>query len=629
MFLIVFRKLYLTLFFAFFFVFLHIAIGKNDRHKYKGGNYPIISHLKPDTQNSHLAWVYWSFDRSPLAYDRFELYNCIHNKTYEESRSVPNTELLAEVPNTQFESVIKNMPETKRPCIIVCAILRERLVSCSKKFACFNTKYSIPTGSMRLMHPSIAPIMVKAKREFNTLKISWDFPFPDLKDSFFLIDINYGSDRSYQSIDKMLHITEVVQRLDSRANIHLDGSQIEAEKFAFVKVCSIERVNHRERKNCSEQLVLPLSEIEEDLEEDMAVEITGIRSHIHSANVILGEELENRKTSELSVMCVADHETERISGTSARVLEWRTSNMRGNILNLEGLNPATRYKCSIQAKPLSNSMAYTIYAKKEFRFRTKSIKIENPTVPTISGSQYALEGETVIHPFSIQLEPTEPQVEISSYLLVAWPQHTTLPTQFDSSSVTTLTEASNEEGPVPFTQEILSPDLLPIEYMFDFVVDKKAYKHNECYYFLLAAVPFETNNTYPFSTSNTCITFSYADSKVTGMSGNIKKIGLVSVILITLGMLITMLVIMVFVTWKLRIWLRQSEDINDEDKDGKGVVLGMWDKVTGKTKYREDEMREVLINSSKDKSGFLAESETSEHEIGPIINQEYNEFSSD
>ena len=613
---------------GFFFVLLHIAISRKDRLNYQGGNYPIISHLRPDTQNSHLAWVYWSFDRSPLAYERFELYKCIHNETFKGIHSVPNTELLAEVPNAQFEAIIKNMPETKKPCVIVCAILREGLASCSKQFACFNTKYSIPSGSMRLMHSYIAPIMVKAKRDFNTLKISWDFPFPEMKNSFFLIDINYGSDQSYQSIDKMLHLTEVVQRLDSRVDIRLDGSQIEAEKFAFVKVCSIERVNHRDRKNCSEQLVLPLSEIEEDLEEDMAVEITGIEAHIHSANVILGEPLENRKTSELSVMCIADHETERISGTSARVLEWRTSNMRGNILNLESLNPATRYKCSIQARPLLDSMAYTIYAKKEFRFRTKSIEIENPSVPVISGSQYVLEGMTIVHPFSIRLEPTEPEVEISSYLLVAWPQHTTLPTQFDNNSASTLTQASNKEKSVPFTQEILSPDLLPIEYMFDFAVNKNAYKQDECYYFLLAAVPFETNSSYPFSTSNTCIKFSYTE-KVAVMNSRIKKIGLIFVILITVGMLVTVLVIMVFVTWKLRIWLKQSGDSIDDDRDGLDLVLNMWDKVRGKTEYREDDVREVLVSKSNDNSGFIAESDTSTHEIGPIINQEYNEFSSD
>ena len=617
-------KLHSTLIFTFFFVLLHFANSWGNRHKYKRGNYPIISHLRPDTQNSHLAFVSWSFDRSPLAYDRFELYNCIHNISHEESHSIPNTELLAEVPNTQMEAMIKNMPETNTPCIIVCAVIKVHFVSCSKKFACVNTKYTIPTGSMRLVHPNIAPILVKAKREFNKIRISWNYPFPNIKNSFFLIDINFASDRSFGTIDRMLHMTEVVQIMDLNAKIRLDASQIETEKFAFIKVCSMERVNHRERKNCSDPLVIPLSEVEEDLEEDMAVEITGVRTHLHSASIILGEELEHRNTSELSVVCLADHRSER---TNARVLEWRTSNMRGNILNLEGLHPATHYKCSIQAKPSTNSIAYTIYAKNEFIFRTKTMKIENPSPPLISGSQYTLEGNTIINPFSIQLQPTEPQAEINSYLLVAWPQHTSLPTQFDSHSVNTLANASDSREAVPFTQEVLSPDMLPIEYMFDFVVNKKAYKQNECYYFLLAAVPFATNSTYPFSASNACVAFSYTEGKISGMSGMMKKIGLVSVVLITVGFLVSVLVIMVFVAWKLRLLLSQQKHPKDDEKDGLDLVFDIWDKVRGR-RQNGDDTREVFISKANN-SGFLADTEISDHEIGPIINQEYTEFSSD
>ena len=617
-----------------FLLFSFCSVQANGQRKHRFGhlhdNFPIISHLRPDTQNSHLAWVYWTFNRSPKTYERFELYDCYYNETYQETNTVPNAEILARVPTTHFEAIIKNMPETKRPCVIVCAILKENLASCSKKFACFNTKYTIPTGSMRSMTPRVAPIMVKAGREFDHLQISWRFPFSNAKISSFLIDINYGSDMSYQSIDEMLRITEIVQSTDTRVDIRLDPSQIDTEKFVFIKVCSVMRMRHREHKNCSDQIVVPLSEVEEYLQEDMAVEITGTRAHIHSANVMLGEAMENRNTSELSVMCVADHETDRVQGMSPRVLEWRTSNMRGNILNLEGLNPGTGYRCSIQAKPLADSLVFTIYAKRDFTFRTKSIHIERPPTPVLSGSQYSLEGNQILHPFSVQLEPTTPQVEIRYYILVAWPESVKIPEKINKASLASVSETG--EKTVPFIQEILKPDTLPLEYMFDFVVNKKAYKQGECYYFILAVVPFEANDTQPFSTSNRCIKFSYTEAKATGMSERMKKLGLVSIALVTAAMLVCVLMVMVCVVWKLRVWMEQSNNESGLENGGElDKVLSLWDKVRGKGQYRKEDVKEVSLNEPKVRKVFLADSDTcaSTPEKAPLISQANNDYYSD
>ncbi|KAI6654089.1 hypothetical protein LOD99_2935 [Oopsacas minuta] len=544
------------------------------------------------------------------------------------SNTLPDTDRLAKVPNGKFETVLKNMPETKRPCIIVCAIFRDWLVSCSKKFACFNSKYTIPAGSMRLTIPNIAPLMLRVRRDFDRLLVSWEFPY-SVPITSYQIDLNYGSSQSFESINELLHTTDIVQRSETSMNIRLDGYKTEAEKYVFVSVCSIRLINHRENRNCSITLVLPLSEVEEDLEENMAIEITGIRAHMYSASIILSEPLENRNTFELHVMCLADHETVRAVGTSPRVLEWRTANMLGNILNLESLNPTTTYRCAIHAKPMENSIAYTIFADKEFSFRTNSIQIDNPPTPVISGSQYELQGNKVVQPFSINLQHTSPQAEVSSYLLVAWPQNTNLPTQFDNNRVSTMSEDVSIGKSIPFIQEILPSEMLPIEYIFDFTVNKKAYKQDECYYFIIAAVPFETSTTFPFSTSNKCIKFIYSEGITSSLSSGImKRVVLTSVILIVFGLILTILVIMVLVTWKMRPWISDSKEGNiekDEKKDGLDRKLTLWEKVTGKGQYRED-VRETLIK--KPKVEFMIDSESLPNNP-PLISWESIEFSSD
>ena len=594
---------------------LHIS--GNYGYRNRGDNFPIISHLRPDTQNSHLAWVSWSFERSPKAYTRFELYECNHNSTYADSNSIPDTERLAVIPNNEFEAVIRNMPETNRPCVIVCAIMREWLASCSIKFACFNTKYTIPSGSMRSMIPSIAPLMVRARRNFDRLRVTWDFPFQNIKVSSFQIELNYGTDQSYQSIDDMLRSTEIVQHTDYSVNLRLDGSQIESERFAFVKVCSVAKLQHKEDKNCSVLLVLPLSEIEEDLEEDTSVQITTIRSHIRSASIMLSEPLEARKTFELHVMCIADHL--RSDDNRAGVMEWRTDNIFGNTISLEGLDPATQYRCNMMAKPNSNSIAYTIYARKEFKFRTKSVRIETPPIPVTHGTQYTLQGDIVTHPFSVQLAPTSPQVEVSSYLLVAWPQHKSLPTRFDEDTASTYPEDNTITQSIPFIQETMSPDKLPLEYIFDFVVNKQAYREGECYYFILVAVPFETSSTYPFSISQDCIQFNYNQGAPTGMSMNVKAVGLTTLLVICVCMILPVILLLFLLVCKMR--TRQKEF----KEDGSDVID---ENIVNSKKQKQ----EVKLKESSVKKHILkiaTDSDSSTTDNVPLINRKLRDVSSD
>ena len=599
------------------FLCMILHISGTYEYRNRGDNFPIISHLRPDTQNSHLAWMSWSFERSPKAYTRFELYECNPNSTYADSNSVPNTERLAVVPNNEFEAVIRNMPETKRPCVIVCAIMREWLASCSIKFACYNTKYTIPSGAMRSMIPNIAPLMVRARRNFDRLKVTWDFSFQNTQISSFHIELDYGTDQSYQSIDNMLHSTEIVQHTDYSVNLRLDGSQIESEKFAFIKVCSVAQIQHKEDRNCSELLVIPLSEVEEDLEEDTAVQITTIRSHIRSASIMLSEPLESRKTSELHVMCIADHS--RSDGNRAGVMEWRTENMFGNTISLEGLTPATQYRCNMMAKPNSNSIAYIIYARKEFKFRTKSVRIENPPTPVTHGKQYMLQGNIVMHPFSVQLAPTSPQIEVSSYLLVAWPQHKDLPTQFGEDTVSYFPEGNPITQSIPFIQEAISPDKLPLEYIFDFVVNKLAYKEGECYYFILVAVPFETSSVYPFSISHDCIRFNYNQGAPTGMSMSVKAVGLTTLLVICVCMILPVILLLCLLVCKMR--TRQKEF----KEDGSDVVD--TNKVKSKKEKQGVELKESSIKKHILK--IATDSDSSMRDNAPLINRDYHEVSSD
>ena len=356
---------------------------------------------------------------------------------------------------------------------------------------------------------NIEPLLIDGNLRNLDLEVTWSYPFQNYHDGFYL-EAKFAEDNLLESVIPSLQLSLNTENNVYRQVLYLQSNHLKKCNFAFVRVCSVNDLGEEVERNCTKSIRFPISKdaIEET---DRNYRLLRTTAHAEDVTLTLYSPMEYNQI-DVTIFCVGEGlYSARLGERVSEALEWRTVIGSEEKVSLSGLRPDTEYSCEILGRESESTQIADVILN-EIEFKTEKINVPSPPVPKLS--TYVTSRYSINEKLSIFLQPTKIQIDISKYILLAYPVvplymgdgTTTKPVveQVSTESLNSQIEAMTSKEAIPFILRTFLPAELPILYSF---VDANtaAFKDDYCYYFVLALVSSKQMNAIGWNSTVDCI----------------------------------------------------------------------------------------------------------------------------